>query len=135
MLEEKGSTKGFLLGVLAGGITGGLIALLYAPKSGRELRQDIGKKKDELVGDAEEYIDIAKSKASDIIASSRKKADELISEAKTKAEYLTSGAGKMYTQGKDLVVDEAAKIKDAVRAGVDSYKDERKTRHDSNTKQ
>jgi gas vesicle protein len=127
MLEEKGATKGFLLGVLAGGVAGGLIALLYAPKSGRELRQDIGKKKDELIGDAEEYIDIAKSKASDIIASSKKKADELICEAKNKAEYITKGAEKMYTQGKELVVDEAAKLKDALRAGVDSYKEERKS--------
>jgi gas vesicle protein len=71
MLEEKGAAKGFLLGILAGGITGGLIALLYAPKSGRELRQDIGRKKDELIDDAEEYLDIAKNKASDIIASGR----------------------------------------------------------------
>ena|SRR5690349_12259921 len=126
MLEEKGATKGFLLGVLAGGITGGLIALLYAPKSGRELRQDIGKKKDELVSDAEEYYDIARTKATDIIANGRKKADELILDAKAKASTISKGAERMYVQGKDLVVDEASKIKDAVKAGVDSYKDERK---------
>lgn len=127
MLEERGSTKGFLLGMLAGGVAGGLIALLYAPKSGRELRNDIGRKKDELWEDAEEYVDKAKSKATDIIASSRKKADELIADAKHKAEYITQGAEKMYTQGKDMVIDEAAKLKDAVRAGVDTYRDERKT--------
>ncbi len=128
MTEEKGATKGFLLGVLAGGIAGGLIALLYAPKSGRELRQDIGRKKDELISDAEEYIDIAKSKASDIIASGRKKADELIHDAKSKADSLSKGAGQMYTHGKEMVIDEAAKIKDALRAGVDTYKEERKSR-------
>ncbi len=126
MLEEKGTAKGFLLGILAGGITGGLIALLYAPKSGRELRSDIGRKKDELIDDAEEYLDIAKNKASDIIASGRKKADELISDAKKKADYISKGAENLYVHGKDVVVDEAAKIKDAVRAGVDSYKEERK---------
>jgi len=48
MSEEKGLVKGFLLGMLAGGITGSLIALLYAPKSGIELRRDIIKKGQEL---------------------------------------------------------------------------------------
>jgi gas vesicle protein len=35
------------VGVLVGAVTGGVIALLYAPKSGRELRRDIkGKAKE-----------------------------------------------------------------------------------------
>lgn len=34
-------TKGFLLGALAGGVIGSITALLFAPKAGKELRQDI----------------------------------------------------------------------------------------------
>jgi gas vesicle protein len=38
----------FGLGVLAGAVTGGVIALLYAPKSGSELRQEIKGKANEV---------------------------------------------------------------------------------------
>jgi gas vesicle protein len=34
-------TRGFLFGALAGGIIGSVTALLFAPKAGKELRQDI----------------------------------------------------------------------------------------------
>ena len=67
MSEERGLAKGLFVGFLAGGIVGGVIALLYAPKSGKEFRADIRQKKDEIMDDAEEYLDIAKHKAQDII--------------------------------------------------------------------
>ena len=125
MREERGKTKGFLLGMFAGGLAGGLIALLYAPKSGRELRKDIGRKKDELVDDAGEYINSAKGKAANVIAAGRKKADEFISEAKHKADSIIKGAENVYSQGRDFITDSSSKLKDAVKAGVDTYKDER----------
>ncbi|MHA7962616.1 YtxH domain-containing protein [Paenibacillus sp. CAU 1782] len=40
MHKRKGSS-GFLLGALAGGVLGSITALLFAPKSGKELRGDI----------------------------------------------------------------------------------------------
>lgn len=124
-MEERTNVKGFMIGLLAGGAIGGLAALLYAPKSGKELRKDITKKRKELVNDAGEYIGAAKSKASDIISDGRKKAEELISEARKKAESIGSGAEKLYMHGKDFVSEEAGKLKDAVKAGVDTYRDER----------
>ena len=48
--------KGLMIGVLAGGAVGALVALLYAPKSGRELRADIKEKADGLMEGAEEYL-------------------------------------------------------------------------------
>ncbi|MCR2806496.1 YtxH domain-containing protein [Paenibacillus soyae] len=41
MMSTRKDSKGFLLGALAGGIIGSVTALLFAPKSGKELRQDI----------------------------------------------------------------------------------------------
>ena len=35
MAQNNGLLKGLVIGVLAGGAVGALIALLYAPKSGR----------------------------------------------------------------------------------------------------
>lgn len=40
-MANNRQTKGFLFGVLAGGIIGSITALMLAPKSGREIRSDI----------------------------------------------------------------------------------------------
>ncbi|GFN30201.1 YtxH domain-containing protein [Paenibacillus xylaniclasticus] len=40
-MAKSTSTKGFLLGALAGAVVGSITALLFAPKSGKELRSDI----------------------------------------------------------------------------------------------
>ncbi len=54
-------TKGYLLAALAGGIAGAVGALLFAPKSGKELRRDIadgasqvGEKTVQLAGQAKD---------------------------------------------------------------------------------
>ncbi|RJE89771.1 YtxH domain-containing protein [Paenibacillus sp. 1011MAR3C5] len=40
-MSTRKDTKGFLLGAIAGGVIGSITALLFAPKAGKELRQDI----------------------------------------------------------------------------------------------
>jgi gas vesicle protein len=48
-----------LLIFLLGGLIGAVIALLYAPKSGRETRQDICRFKDSALDAADDFIDSA----------------------------------------------------------------------------
>jgi gas vesicle protein len=43
-MSDKKVVKSFLWGTLAGAITGAVTALLFAPKSGRELRGDISER-------------------------------------------------------------------------------------------
>ncbi len=128
MENRTSSSKGFLLGLLAGGAIGSIAALLYAPKSGKELRKDIGKKSREVAEETGHYVDSAKARASEIISDGRKKAENLIKEAKKKADSLTTGTEKLYTQGKEFITDETSRIRDAVRAGVDTFNDERKNK-------
>jgi len=136
MSEERGLAKGLFISFLAGGIVGGIVALLYAPKSGKEFRADIKHKKDELLEDAEEYVDIAKHKAQDLINEGKRRSEELITEAKKKAGSLLEDANKIlnvakektstaYESTKEKIVDEGTKIKDAIKAGVEAYKEER----------
>ena len=66
MANENNFGKGMLIGFLTGGAIGAALALLYAPKSGRELRQDIKLKSDEYLDDAEKYIAEAKDRAIDL---------------------------------------------------------------------
>ncbi|KXK04649.1 MAG: gas vesicle protein [Chlorobi bacterium OLB4] len=44
-MDDNKMAKGMMIGFITGGIVGSIIALLYAPKSGRELRADIKVKK------------------------------------------------------------------------------------------
>jgi gas vesicle protein len=58
--NEGTSAAGFALGMLAGAVIGAGVALLFAPKPGRELRQDLGESMDGLKkAVAKRYQDIA----------------------------------------------------------------------------
>lgn len=102
MLEERtSSTKSFLLGVIAGGVAGSLIALLYAPKSGKRLRRDIMEKKDEIIDDVEHYIGATKDKASKLVSEGKKKAEAIIEDAVKRAEQISRKADGMFKSNKD----------------------------------
>lgn len=94
--EKTAMVKGLVTGTLIGGIVGAAIALLYAPKSGRELRGDIREKTNKLLTDAETAIERAKAKVATAVE-----------------------------EAKQRVVAEEERLKDAVKAGVDAYKEER----------
>jgi len=72
MKEEKIMNKdhviGFGIGLLSGAVIGGVIALLFAPQTGKETRQMIKDKTTEVVdavkGKATEVMDAVKGKAS-----------------------------------------------------------------------
>lgn len=123
--EENGMRKGLLFGFLAGGIVGALVALLYAPKPGKELRADIKNKAGEIIDDAEGYITVAKSRAVDIINEGKKRSENLITEAKRRAETLLGDAEKILTDAKERVGTEETRIKSAVRAGAEAYRGEK----------
>lgn len=55
------SKKSFLWGALTGAVTGAVTALLLAPKSGRELRKDIG---DAAVKVGEKTVDLSRQAGS-----------------------------------------------------------------------
>lgn len=132
MSRESNLSKGLMIGFLTGGIVGAAIALLYAPKSGKELRKDIKNKADEYYDEAEKYIDVAKDKASELINEGKKKSEVIVADAKRKASELYQDAEKVF-QGarqkasetvnttKETVIAESEKLKNAVKAGVDAY--------------
>lgn len=132
-MSDNNVGKGLLIGFLAGGAVGAILALLYAPKSGKELRQDIKNKTDVYLDDAEKYVADARDKAKELINEGKKKSDKLISDAKIKSEELLHDAEKVFNDaktktsnviasGKETLEAESGRLKDAVKAGVDAYK-------------
>ena len=67
---NKDMAKGFGIGLLVGAVIGGVIALLYAPKTGKETRQLIKDKATEVVDTVKEatsgVIDTVKESASEV---------------------------------------------------------------------
>ncbi len=132
-MSEKSMGKGLLVGFLAGGIAGAVVALLYAPKSGKEFREDIKTKSDGYLDEADKYLADAKDKAREVINEGKKKSDKLISDAKVKSAEILKDAEKVFNDakvkasglvetGKGTIGSETSKLKEAVKAGVDAYK-------------
>lgn len=132
-MAENNVGKGLLVGFLAGGMVGAVLALLYAPKSGKELRGDIKIKTDGYLDEADKYLSDAKDKAKDLINEGKRKSEKLINDAKTKSDELLRDAQKIFNDAKAKVAESAAtgketlggesgRLKDAVKAGVEAYK-------------
>jgi len=119
------ATRNLLFGFLSGAVVGGILALLYAPKAGKDLRLDLKRKGGELSEDIEEYLQEAQSKARSIINEGKEKSSALISEAKVKADTLLKDAENIMSDARTRVKDEGGKVKSAIKAGVQAYKEER----------
>lgn len=129
MGNENGTLKGFVVGLLAGSAIGAVLALLYAPKSGKELRADIKEKTNDILEDADAYIRAARTKATDIVTDAKRRSDQLIADAKNRATTLLEDADRVLTDARQKagsVLDEGTRLKSAVKAGVEAYKEERK---------
>ena len=131
-------SKGLLVGFLAGGAVGAALALLYAPKSGKEFRNDIKSRTDEYMDDADQYIYDAKVRAKELINEGKKRSDKLVNDAKEKSDELLKHAEKIFNDakskaddavnsGKQTLESETNKLKTAVKAGVDAYKETKKS--------
>jgi gas vesicle protein len=149
MADNDSGTSG-LGWFLAGLGVGALIGVLYAPKAGKETREDLkngaleakdkaaelveqGKQKAaEYVQTGKQYVEQGKQIASEYVEQGRQKAAELVEEGKRQAkdsvdkgrEYYEKGRTQ-WTQyvekGRGLAQEQQAKVGAAVDAGTDAY--------------
>lgn len=136
--EEAGAgTK--LTYLLIGGGIGAMLALLFAPKSGVELRGDIadatrkgvekGKETASLVGEkANEYYEVSRDKAGELYDAAQEKAGEIYSTATEKASGLFDSAQSKVSELTDKAKDATGggnPISEAIEAGKEAYKEEK----------
>jgi len=77
-MEEQEETKfNFFKGLLIGGVLGALAGILFAPKSGKELRSDIKEKGNKILNDGKELYADASTKAKEMFVEVKHKAKEL----------------------------------------------------------
>ena len=88
-MEEHEKTKvNFFKGVLIGGAVGALAGILFAPKSGKNLRSDIKDKGNEILNEGKKIYVEASTKAKEIIEDVKHQANDLKREAEDTAEKL-----------------------------------------------
>jgi len=118
-----------------------VLALLFAPKSGEELRSDIAdatrkgidKSKEaaqQLGAKAGEYYETGRAKAGELYDTARETAGEYYETGRTKAGELydtaTAKAGDVVTRARDAAAQQAGSISAAVEAGKKAYVEEKR---------
>ncbi|WP_078597153.1 YtxH domain-containing protein [Evansella clarkii] len=102
-------TKDFLIGAIIGGVIGATSAMLLAPKSGRELRENINEKALTAKGKTVEFKNTAVEKSNEYTQLAKDKSSELSRAAKeqfsrVKGDY-KSVADKAANMGSELTED------------------------------
>jgi gas vesicle protein len=146
-MAGNGSDRGgFWRGLLIGGFLGAVAGILFAPKSGKELRSDIRKKAGEALDEAKEFYSEAQVKAKAILDDARHRAEELkkeanrqLAEARLKAKEILKGVEEKTTEVSQLAKEvieetkmEAKKVKEAATAGFDAARQELSKKEDKN---
>jgi gas vesicle protein len=89
-----GMAKGLMIGLIAGGVLGAGIALLYAPKPGRKLRAELKDKADSLLEDGEEYMMAVQEKAAEIVDDAKKGITQLFTDTEKEVTRSVKSAAK-----------------------------------------
>ena len=117
--REQTSATTKLSYLLIGGGIGALLALLFAPKSGLELRGDIADVTRKGIEKSKETVSLVGERAGDYYEVTREKAGELYSTAQEKAGQLTEKA-------KSAVSSASNPFSAALEAGKEAYADEKR---------
>ncbi|MBS1911293.1 MAG: YtxH domain-containing protein [Bacteroidetes bacterium] len=133
--ESSGFSKGLLIGIFTGGAIGAALALLFAPKSGRELRSELSEATNKYIDKAGDILNTANERSREIINEGRTRAESIVDDARSKASSLLSDAEKIVNEARAKVASTSAKIAgdmkgqagklaDAARAGTEAFRDE-----------
>jgi len=136
--ESKGMGKGLLIGILSGAAVGSVVTLLFAPKAGKKLREDIKTKSQDLIEDADKYISNTREKASKLFRKVKKKLGLSVGDVEENVESFIDESDKMVKNTKDKVGSHVRnskvkiekgrdRLKAAIKAGVKVYKIEKKS--------
>ncbi len=122
--ETSAITK--LTYLLIGGGIGATLALLFAPKSGQELRGDIADVTRKGIEKGKETAVLVGEKAGDYYEVSREKASELYQTAQDKAGELKEKAGDLTEKAKEAVSSSKNPFSAAIEAGKEAYQGEKR---------
>jgi gas vesicle protein len=106
---------------LAGLGVGALVGVLYAPKSGKETREDIVQASLDAKEKAAAYAQQSLDKANDLVAQGKQAAGEYVDRGKEYYEKGRSQWTEYVEKGKTLVQDQQNAVQSAINAGKEAY--------------
>lgn len=109
-------TGGFLLGAFIGSVAAATTALLFAPKSGKELREDLAVKADELKEQLSEYVDISIEKGVELSEAALNATEDIRVNLKDSASQFKDTVKKSATNLKEEVSQTVSKVQDTFSA-------------------
>lgn len=127
-MSSNNSGLEFFKGLLFGGAIGAVVGLLYAPKSGRETREELKQKGKEYKDDAEAKLELAQKRAEELLDEVKKQLEEYRNEVKGKVGEVRQQAAHVLEDGKSVVEGQKHRIKDAIDAGLNAYKEEKSSK-------
>ncbi|EFR31943.1 YtxH domain-containing protein [Eremococcus coleocola] len=122
---------GFFLGALFGAAIAGASALLFAPKSGEELREDLNRELDDWLDRASEYTDRAVERGVDLYDAAAEATQDIKVNLKYNADQLksrldesTKEYGQNFQNFKDTAKDKFNQVSQDAQAGAELLKEE-----------
>ena len=100
--EFNTSSGSWVLSFILGGLIGAAVALLLAPRSGRQTREQIKDLVEDAKERAEDYYDKAKSQ----ISTAMQKGAEILEQKKAEVESRVSGIKEAYRKATDTTTPE-----------------------------
>ena len=123
-MSEK--SNDLLKGLFIGGLIGVVLGILYAPKSGKETREDIARTTEELLSKGKEEYEKAVERSKEAYEAAIKHLKGLEISAKEKVEEIEGKAIDIAHKGADAIAGSKNRLKKAIDAGVEAYREENK---------
>jgi gas vesicle protein len=111
-MSERDEFGAFLVGFIVGGLSGAVVALLFAPQSGEETRALIKDKSIELRDKAQITAEEAIARAEAVAADARARADELAKQLRERGQEVVEDVRERGRSAVDAVRKTAAKKSD-----------------------
>ena len=113
-----------LKGFFVGGLIGMALGILFAPKSGKETREDITRKADELLAKAKEEYGKAIEKTKTVHDESVNNLKDLETSEEEKTVEVESKVSEFAHQGVEVIKRNKNRLKMAIDAGLEAYREE-----------
>jgi len=120
-MADNDNGSGGLGWFVAGLSLGALLGVLYAPKAGKETREDILNGAREARERAEELIEQGKQKASDLVEQGKQQASAYADKGREYYEKGRTQWSQYAEKGRNMVNEQQAKVGAAVDAGTEAY--------------
>jgi gas vesicle protein len=121
MLEKNGN---LLKGLFIGGLIGIALGILFAPKNGKETRDDITRRANDLFIKAKEEYEKAAEKSKLVYEASVQHLKDMNLSAKGKTREVENKAGELADQGVEAIQSSKNRFKKAIDAGLEAYREE-----------